>query len=173
MVKPMPLRRVLSFVSILFVAAFAPANAGAQPAAIAIGGTVEHAGSVTLDQLRALPATTETVFFSTGHGPVNASFTGALLWTVLTRAGVKLDPKLHNGILRKYVLVTGSDGYQALFSLGELDPEFGGAQVIVAYEQDGKPLGADSGGLRLVVPGDKAGGRNVSKIATIVLRDGS
>jgi DMSO/TMAO reductase YedYZ molybdopterin-dependent catalytic subunit len=165
-------RRTASVVLAFGLLTFAASSATAQPVSIALGGAFDHPGNITLDELRALPATTENVFFSTGHGPVNASFTGVLLWTVLERAGMKLDPKAHNAVLRKYVVVTGSDGYVALFSLGELDPEFGAAQVILAYQQDGKPLGAASGWLRLIVPGDKGGGRDVIKIATIDLRDG-
>jgi hypothetical protein len=41
------------------------------------------------------------------------------------------------------LLATGSDGYEAIFSLGELDPMFGGTGVpdLIAYLQDGVPIG--------------------------------
>ena len=54
-------------------------------------------------------------------------------------------------------------------SLGELDPEFGAAQALIAYAQDGKPLG-DSGFARLILPADKDGGRNVMRISAIEVR---
>jgi hypothetical protein len=47
---------------------------------------------------------------------------------------------------------------------------FGGSQIIVAYEAGGKSLG-DNGFARIVVPGHKAGGRFVSNIAKIEMRD--
>jgi hypothetical protein len=71
--------------------------------------------------------------------------------------------------LRRTVLVTAVDGYSAVLSLGELDPEFGAAQALVAYAQDDKPLG-DSGFARLIMPADKGGGRNVMRISAIEVR---
>jgi hypothetical protein len=74
-------------------------------------------------------------------------------------------------VLRKYVVVTGSDCYEVILSLGEVRPDFGGsAQVLVAYALgDGSPLSASEGAMRLVVPGDKKGGRYVSNIVRIVV----
>jgi hypothetical protein len=78
-------------------------------------------------------------------------------------------------VLRKYVSVIGTDCYEVLLSLGELRPDFGGsAQVLVAYAYgDGSPLSSSEGAMRLVVPGDKKGGRYVSNIARIVVRPSS
>ena len=44
---------------------------------------------------------------------------------MLTAAGLITDPGVKNDILNYYVLATGSDGYEAIYSLGELDPMFG------------------------------------------------
>ena len=41
----------------------------------------------------------------------------------------------------------------------------------IAYEQDGKPMGDKQGMARLVVPGDKRGGRYVSTVKSIEIRD--
>ena len=35
--------------------------------------------------------------------------------------------------------VTGADGYVVALAVGELDPEFEGKSVLVAYARDGKP----------------------------------
>jgi hypothetical protein len=43
-------------------------------------------------------------------------------------AGIITNPAIKNDILNYYVLATGSDGYEAIFSLGELDPMFGGLE---------------------------------------------
>ena len=86
---------------------------------------------------------------------MTATFTGVSIWTLLTAAGIVTDPAIKNYILNFHLLATGSDGYEAIYSLGELDPMFGGtgAADLIAYLQDGAPIGAD-GFARAVVPGD-------------------
>jgi DMSO/TMAO reductase YedYZ molybdopterin-dependent catalytic subunit len=59
-----------------------------------------------------------------------------------------------------------SDGYRAVFSLAELDPELTGSQVI-ADRVDGKPLLADNGPLRIVAPKDLAGARSIRMLEKI------
>jgi hypothetical protein len=82
---------------------------------------------------------------------------------------VLTNPAIKNDLLNFIVLATGSDGYTAVFSMGEIDPAFGNQQDIVAYaDTDGQlgPNGSD-GAMRIVVPGDMAGGRYVSNITSI------
>ena len=66
--------------------------------------------------------------------------------------GLLTNPAAKNDILNYYLLATGNDGYQAILSLGELDPMFGGAGSpdLIAYMEDGAPLGSD-GFARIVV----------------------
>jgi hypothetical protein len=52
--------------------------------------------------------------------------------------------------LAGYLLAEARDGYQVVFSLGELDPGVGGARVIVADQRDGKPMPAQQGPIRPV-----------------------
>ena len=76
-----------------------------------------------------------------------------------------------NDILRKYVVVRATDCYEVIVAVAELLSTFGHQQVLVAFETgDGQPLDATEGMARLVVPGDKAGGRFVSNITTITVR---
>jgi len=70
--------------------------------------------------------------------------------------------------LRHYLLVTGRDGYQIVVSMGEIDPDFEAKPAILAYDRDGKPLGAN--GLRIVIPGDKHGGRMVHDVVHIEVK---
>jgi len=67
--------------------------------------------------------------------------------------------------------VTGSDGYDAVFSYAELDPELGGELVLVAYARDGQPLGPSEGMARTVGGSDKRGSRLVSNVVRIEVRD--
>jgi hypothetical protein len=76
-----------------------------------------------------------------------------------------LDQSINNDILRRIVIVTGSDGYETVFGAGEIDPEFGGHQIMVAYAKDGQALGPDRYPL-IVAPG----GRFVSNIIKIEVR---
>ncbi len=135
-----------------------------------ITGAVDHPREWSAAELAREPETTEAVFLHTGHGVIAGSFTGPLLWTLLQEAGIKLGSSGKNDIVRHTVLITGGDGYGAVLSLGEIDPEFGGDQAIVAYQKDGKPIEGEGGFARLIVPGDKAAGRSVSGIATIEVR---
>ena len=64
------------------------------------------------------------------------------------------------------MLARGQDGYAVALAIGELDPNFEGKQVLIAYAQDDKPLP----GLRLVVPADIRGGRGVHDLAAIEVR---
>jgi hypothetical protein len=68
--------------------------------------------------------------------------------------------------------VTGTDGYVAVFTAGEIDPGFGCNQILVAYAVNGQPLGSE-GPAQIVAPGDKAGGRFVHNIAKIIVEDES
>jgi hypothetical protein len=117
----------------------------------------------------ATPITTESVTYLAAGVPVSDTYTGTTLWDLLTYAGGVTTTTAKNDILSKYVIATGSDGYQAVFSLGEIDPSFGNQPVLVAYADTAGQLGPNgSDGLaRMVVPGDLAGGRYVSDLVSL------
>jgi DMSO/TMAO reductase YedYZ molybdopterin-dependent catalytic subunit len=94
-------------------------------------------------------------------------FKGVMLWTVLDSAGVTLGKELRGENLAKYVLVKANDGYQVIFSLAEIDPEFSDKVILLAYEVDGKPLAATQGPFRLVVPQDKKHARWIRQLNSI------
>ncbi len=62
---------------------------------------------------------------------------------------------------------------KAAFSLGEIDPAFGNQPDLVAYADTGGQLGpgGSAGAMRLVVPGDRAGGRYVSNLVDLRVID--
>ena len=147
-----------------------PSLAQADPPAVEIKGAVAHPRSLTAGDLGKEPQTTETVSQHTGHGELTGSFTGVTLWTLLGEAGLTLDSAKKNELIRHVVVVTGTDGYSAVLSLAEIAPEFGNDQTIVAIAEDGKPIEGRNGPIRLIVPTDKAAGRDVGAIATIEVR---
>src|SRR5262249_2867402 len=118
-------------------------------------------------------STTETATYLSGAGSVTDQYTGVSLWTLIQDAGLLTDPSVKNDLLRFGVIATGSDGYRAFISLGEIDPAFGNQQDLVAYSDKLGQLGpgGPDGVLRLVVPGDLAGGRYVSNLASLQVVD--
>ena len=124
----------------------------------------------------ALPPTTQRVTYKAGGTSVTDTFTWTAVWTLLDQAGIKPIPGVKkNGTLLNYVVAVGSDGYQAVFSGGKINPAFGGNSVnpdMVAYSDTGGQLGASGsdGFARMVVPGDTAGGRYVSNLVNLYVR---
>ncbi len=110
------------------------------------------------------------VTYRSGEDTVSATFTGVPLWSIISAAQPNLNADRSNDKLSMFIVVTGSDGYQAVIAWGEIDPEFGAQPILLAYQQDGEPIG-ETGTLRLVVPGDGRGGRYVSDVVNISLRD--
>ncbi len=136
-------------------------------------GQVMRPKTYSLASLAVLPVTRQNVVFYAGLGQVSASYTGVLLWDLLGAAGLITNPTIKNDLLRQRVVVTGSDGYQAVFSLGELAPQFGGEQVMMAYAANGALLDQSTGFAEIIVPGDKAGGRAVNTVVRIEVLEGS
>ena len=95
------------------------------------------------------------------------AFKGVPLFDVLDSAGVTLGKQLRGGNLAKYILVKALDGYEVIFALPEVDPEFTDQTILLAYEVDGKPLPKGEGPFRLVVPKDKKHARWIREISAI------
>jgi hypothetical protein len=142
-----------------------PAGAGGVSTSFDLTG-VGAPAKYNLAALQALPATTATnVTFLRGSTPVGPhDYAGVRLWDLLNLGGIDAS-----SISTGYLIATGSDGYEVLFSLAELDPTLGGIPALIAYAVDGSNLGAD-GFTRVVVPGDSRGGRYVSNIVSLDVR---
>jgi DMSO/TMAO reductase YedYZ molybdopterin-dependent catalytic subunit len=146
------------------VAVMLAGAAAAQSPTFALDGKVKTPKHFSLDDLKKLPAQHEDVTYQSDRGPVTASFTGVLLWSLIEAAGGIDDPE-KGAAIRHAIRVTAKDGYVMVTSTGEIAPELGGKQALVAYERDGKPLDD----FRIVMPGDKHGARNVRDVVTIVI----
>jgi DMSO/TMAO reductase YedYZ molybdopterin-dependent catalytic subunit len=151
-----------------FGAPFDSGVAQAQDLAIDIGGAVAKPLHLSLADLKAMAPVTVEASFHTGHGDEHGRYTGALLWTVLQPAGLA-DSAGNRPDLRHALAITGRDGYAVVLAFGEIDPDFADKRVIVAYEKDGKPTDAKDG-LRLIVPGDAHGGRDVRDVVKIEVK---
>ncbi len=140
----------------------APVAAGAQqaPAAQAtlqVTGSVSSPITLTPADLKAMPRTAVTIK-SDGR---DVKYEGVLVGAILAKAGATLGRDMTGAAVPSYVVATASDGYRAVFSLAELDPEFTGSQIIVADTVDGKPLFDYQGPFRIVAPQDTRGARGV------------
>lgn len=97
------------------------------------------------------------------------SYEGVLLREILKRAGVPLGKELRGKALASYVVAKARDGYQVVFSLGEMDTTFGNESILVADKRDGKALFGYQGPFRLVCANDKAGARSVRMLEALEL----
>ena len=134
--------------------------------ALLLHGDLDRPGELTVEQLRRLPAHRSQVSFDCRtSGPQRHTFEGPKLWDVLRAAGSRAELANRKARLRHLLTVTGADGHVALLSWAEIDPEFGGQQILLATSIDGVPL--DDVGPQLVVPGDSCGARYISGITDV------
>jgi len=117
--------------------------------------------------VRALPHITVTVH--NPHSKADEIYSGVRVAELFAKLGVvgkEFDSIAHTS----YLVVAGSDGYQALVALAEVDPSFHPGEVLVADTMNGHPLDAKSGPFKLVVTEDKHPSRNVRNLILIELR---
>lgn len=140
-----------------------------QESRLAVTGDVTAPLTLSASDLLAMPR--EHVEVTRENG-VKASYDGVALQAILEKAGVPMG-HLRGKTLAGYVLAEAKDGYEVVFSMGELGSDFGNTRVIIADMQDGKPLATNKGPLRVVVPGDKQEARSVrmlQKLEVVQLR---
>jgi hypothetical protein len=103
----------------------------------------------------------------TDNNGIQTTYEGVWLSDVLKKAGVPLGSGMRGAALAGYVLASASDGYQVVFSVGELDPEMTSGQYLLADTANGKPMFGENGSFRLVIPTDKRGARSVRLLTKI------
>jgi molybdate transport system substrate-binding protein len=132
------------------------------------GLLVQRAGQasrvISSERIAALTPITQRIGFMTGHGEQQSEWTGPLLWDVIVASGA-IDPAKAAEQVHQTVRVTGADGYTAVIALAEIAPQFAGRPIQVADHMNGVAI-ADHG-LRLIVPGDRRGGRSVRDVVRI------
>jgi DMSO/TMAO reductase YedYZ molybdopterin-dependent catalytic subunit len=153
-------------VALVFLLVLTPALADPPALDVTVDGTVQTPLRLNAATLRALPATELTVQWPLGSHLQAGPYKGVLLMSLVAQAVTK-DEAGKNSYIRHTVLVYGRDGYIAALAEGEFNPAYEGKMVILAYEVNGKPF---KDGLRLVVPGDKEGGRQVHDVVRIEVR---
>jgi DMSO/TMAO reductase YedYZ molybdopterin-dependent catalytic subunit len=138
-------------------AAQAPAPSSS-PATLKVTGEVASVLTITAGDLAQMPRE-QVKLQEMGHDSV--SYEGVPIREILKKAGVPLGKELRGKGLSTYVLAKAHDGYQVVFSLAELDADFGDEHVIIADKEDGKPLAGERGPFRLAVANDKRAARSI------------
>jgi DMSO/TMAO reductase YedYZ molybdopterin-dependent catalytic subunit len=133
---------------------------------LTIKGDIASPLVLKTDEIAQMPH--ETVSIPEKDG-TTASYQGVPLREILKKAGVPFGKDLRGKALASYIIAKARDGYEVVFSLGELDAAFGNESILIADKVDGKPLFDYQGPLRLVCPNDKAGARSVRMLDTIEL----
>ena len=139
------------------------------PPSIQITGAVKQPLTLTADDLAKMPRAS----VKTSSNGMETAYEGVWLHDVLKRAGVPQGAALRGKALASYVIAEAQDGYQVVFSLGELDPAFIDNEILLADTANGKALFGAQGRFRLVVPKDKPGARSVrmlTKLEVVQLR---
>jgi DMSO/TMAO reductase YedYZ molybdopterin-dependent catalytic subunit len=130
---------------------------------VQVTGAVKQALTLSADDLAKMPrASVKTV-----SGGMETVYDGVWIHDVLKKAGVPQGGELRGKALSSYVIAEAQDGYQVVFSLGELDPSFIDNEILLADTANGKPLFGAQGRFRLVVPKDKPGARSIRMLTKI------
>jgi DMSO/TMAO reductase YedYZ molybdopterin-dependent catalytic subunit len=138
---------------------------------IRIGGAVEKAVDWTAsDLLKEMAGDVKEARYTSKRQETKAKVIP--LYKLLTAAKPKIDPKQKNHLLTFIVTVRARDGYAASFSVGELMPDCGGAEVYLAFDRDGQALPEQAQPASLVVPGDRKPSRWVRGVKSITIVDG-
>lgn len=132
---------------------------------LTIDGAVAASRKLSTADLAAMPRTHVTSII---HGKT-LNCEGPWLTDVLASAGAPISENLRGPALLLAVVASAADGYQAAFTLGEIDHTLGNAPIIVADHCDGHALAPEDGPLRLIASGDKRGARSVRQLQRLTV----
>ena len=138
-------------------------DAVAVPTVLRVEGAVATPLSLTAADLDKMPRATATL---TADGTTTA-YEGVLLYDILVKAGWQFGRGMTGKGMASYLIATGKDGYQVVFTLAEIDPMFAGAKVIIADKADGVALPATQLPFRVVAPQDKMHARSIYSLVKI------
>jgi DMSO/TMAO reductase YedYZ molybdopterin-dependent catalytic subunit len=130
---------------------------------VQVTGAVKQTLALSADDLAKMPRAS----VKTTSGGMETVYDGVWLHEVLKKAGVPQGSELRGKALSSYVIAEAQDGYQVVFSLGELDPSFIDNEILLADSANGKALFGAQGRFRLVVPKDKPGARSIRMLTKI------
>lgn len=125
--------------------------------------TLPSALKLDAASLAQLPRATASL---TAHGQTH-SCEGVWLADLAAAGGLPSGSDVSGDALSIVIRAEAADGYRVLFTLAEVDRKLGNRPVLVADRCDGKPLAAEDGPLRLVVPGEARAARSVRQLQAL------
>jgi hypothetical protein len=134
------------------------------PATLTITGDIPTSTVLKAEDLAKMPRETVSI---PGKDGTKAAYEGVQLREILKQAGAPVEKGLRGKALASYILATAGDGYQVVFTIAEVAPDFANESILVVDKRDGKPLDKEQGPLRIVCPNDKAGARSVRMLQSL------
>jgi hypothetical protein len=134
------------------------------------GFTPDHASDVTatLSSEEIGKLRREKVEAIQEKGP-KRTYEGVPLAAILTKAGMKWEQGCRSPA-KGYVVVGADDGYQAVFSIVEIHPQYHKQQVILADVVDGKKLAGQDAPWKIVEERDDFAGRWVRLVTHLSVK---
>ena len=133
----------------------------ASAATIRLDGLVDSPRTLSAADLAALPHREQATTDKEGKQHL---YRGVALADVLHLAGAPAGKGIHGPVLAEALVATAADGYQAVFALPEVDPDFSTQTILLADQRDGQPLPAHDGPYQLIVPLEKKPARWVRQL---------
>ena len=144
----------------------AAAPAPSPPTQTVIVGPTGKTLAVTPQVLDGLERAEATMI---NHGAAH-TYEGVRLTELLRLVDAPTGARIHAEADRDYLVVTGGDGFRAVFSLAETDRSVQKHAVILADHMDGAPLLPHDAPYRIVVDGDQKPARSVYAITRIEVK---
>ena len=119
--------------------------------------------TLTAEDLARMPHASATLASDGGTD----TYEGVLLYDILVKAGWQFGHMPAGKGSPVCILATGKDGFQAVFSIGEIDPQLAGEKVIVADKLNGQPLPDRYKPFRIVSPQDKKHARSIYSLVKL------
>ena len=147
-------------------AASSPAAAPSPPKQTVIVGPTGKTLVITPQVLADLDRAEATMI----NHSVSHTYEGVRLTELLRLVGAPTGARIHADADRDYLVVTGGDGFRAVFSLAETDSSVQHRAVILADHMDGAPLIPHDAPYRIVVDGDQKPARSVYAVSRIEVK---
>jgi Oxidoreductase molybdopterin binding domain len=142
---------------------YAAPDAVAAPAVLKVEGAVPTPLSLTSEDLDKMPRATAQL----SADGTTTTYEGVLVYDILLKAGWQFGRGMTGKPMASYLIATGKDGYEVVFALPEIDPQFSGAKVIIADKADGAALPAREQPFRIVAPEDKMHARSIYSLVKL------
>lgn len=135
----------------VLTALLAPALvAQATPASLELVGEGGVSKTLSAADLAALP---QAEVVTTGRDSSRVVLRGPTIRSLMTLVGAPAGHDLRGPNMLLVVVAEASDGYRVAYALSELDDQFGATTAIVALTNNGAPLPAAEGPLRIALGG--------------------